>query len=260
MQAISLLSEWFENNPEQGRELFAEIYRKRAEIFMNTIRDKESLYKVMRTCTNLSKLAEVAKEIEDDSEILQKIQGMKEITSLLEEFEAGDISELKTTLRLAQNVLSDDSNKIEITQEILLSLGVTSIDELEKALQDKGISARFMHNSTPTVEMFLTVERLIERTKNNVIKHLQSLNDYDCTDVEELATTVIGGIKKDGLPIYIVVRPSDNGEVIIYYSSEKDTLDDPSSELWIDNGSEEPKRLTLGKVLKMTGINRIPVN
>ncbi len=108
--------------------------------------------------------------------------------------------------------------------------------------------------------MFLAVQRLIERTKKNVIKHLQSLENYDCTDVEELATTVIGGIKKDGLPIYIVVRPSDNGEVIIYYSSEKDTLDDPSSELWIDNGFEEPRRLTLGKVLKTTGINRIPVN
>jgi len=260
VKSISLLSEWFENNPEQGRELFLEIYRKRAEIFMNTIQDKENLYKVMRTCKDLSKLAEVAKAIEDDSEIIQKIQGMKEITSLLEEFEAGDISELKTMLRLAQNVLADDSNKREITQKILLSLGVTSIDELEKALQDKGIAAKFVHTSTPTVEMFLTVQRLIERTKNNVIQHLKSLEDYDCTDVEELATTVIGGIKKDGLPIYIVVRPSDNGEVIIYYSSEKDTLDDPSSELWIDNGSEEPKRLTLGKVLKMTGINRIPVN
>ncbi len=260
VKAISILSEWFENNSEQGRELFAEIYRKRAEIFMNTIRDKESLYKVMRTCTDLSKLAEVAKAIEDDSEIIQKIQGMKEITSLLEEFEAGDISELKTMLRLAQNVLADDSNKIEITQEILLSLGVTSIDELEKALQDKGIAAKFMHTSTPTIEMFIAVQKLIKRTKNNVIKHLQSLENYDCTDVEELATTVIGGIKKDGLPIYIVVRPSDNGEVIIYYSSEKDTLDDPSSELWIDNGSEEPRRLTLGKVLKTTGINRIPVN
>jgi hypothetical protein len=196
VKAISLLSEWFENNPEQGRELFLEIYRKRAEIFMNTIQDKESLYKVMRTCTNLSKLAEVAKVIEDDSEIIQKIQDMKEITSLLDEFKAGDISELKTMLRLAQNVLSDDTNKIEVTQEILLSLGVTSIDELEEALQDKGIAAQFMHTSTPTVEMFLTVQRLIERAKNNVIKHLKSLEDYDCTDIEELATTVIGGIKK----------------------------------------------------------------
>lgn len=227
---------------------------------MNTIRDKESLYKVMRTCTDLSKLAEVAKAIEGDAEIIEKIQDVKEITSLLEEFEFDDISDLKTMLRLAQNVLADDSNKIEITQEILLSLGVTSIEELEEALQDKGIAASFMHTSTPTVEMFITVQTLIKRTKNNVIKHLQSLEDYDCTDVEELATTVIGGIKKDGLPIYIVVRPSDNGEVIIYYSSEKDTLDDPNSELWIDNGSEEPRRLTLGKVLKSTGINRIPVN
>lgn len=260
VKAISLLSEWFENNSEQGKDLFSEIYRKRAEIFMNTIRDKESLYKVMRTCTDLSKLAEVAKAIEDDPEIIQKIQGMNEITSLLEEFKAGNISELKTMLKRAQNVLADDSNKIEITQKILLSLGVTSIDELEKALQDKGIAARFMHTSTPTVEMFLAVQRSIKRTKTNVIKHLQSLENYDCTDVEELATTVIGGIKKDGLPIYIVVRPSDNGEVIIYYSSEKDTLDDPSSELWIDNGTEKPKRLTLGKVLKTTGINRIPVN
>jgi len=260
VKAINILSEWFENNPDQGRELFSEIYRKRAEIFMNTIQDKESLYKVMRTCTDLSKLAKVAKAIEEDSEIIEKIQGMKEVTKLLEEFQADDIYDLKTMLRLAQNVLADDSNKIEITQEILLSLGVTSIDELEKALQNKGIAAKFMHTSTPTVEMFIAVQRLIRRAKDNVIKHLQSLEDYDCTDVEELATTVIGGIKKDGLPIYIVVRPSDNGEVIIYYSSEKDTLDDPNSELWIDNGSEEPRRLTLGKVLKTTGINRIPVN
>jgi hypothetical protein len=262
VKAISLLSEWFENNSEQGRELFSEIYHKRAEIFMNTIQDKESLYKVMRTCTDLSKLAEVAKAIEDDSEIIKKIQDMKEITSLLEEFQADDISDLNTMLRLAKNVLADDSNKIEITQEVLLSLGVTSLDELEEALQDKGIAAKFIHNSTPTVKMFLAVQRLIKRAKDNVLKHLQSLEDYDCTDAEELATTVIGGIKKSGLskPIYIVVRPSDNGEVIIYYSSEKDTLDEPSSELWIDNGSEEPRRLTLGKVLKTTGINRIPVN
>lgn len=260
VNAIILLCEWFENNPEPGKELFTEIYRKRAEIFMNTIQDKESLYKVMRTCTNLSKLAEVAQVIEDDSEIMQKIQDTKEITSLLDKFKAGDIFELETMLRIAHNVLADSTNKIEVTQEILLSLGVKSINELEEALQDKGIAAQFIHTSTPTVEMFRTVHGLIERAKNNVIKHLKSLEDYDCTDIDELASTVIGGIKKNGLPIYIVVRPSDNGEVIIYYGSEKDALDDPSSELWIDNGIEKPKRLSLGKVLKTTGINRIPIN
>jgi len=227
---------------------------------MNTIQDKENLYKVMRTCKDLSKLAEVAKAIEDDPEIIEKIQGAKEINNLLEEFKADDISDLKTMLRLAQGTLADDSKKIEINQEILLSLGVTSIDELEKALNDRGISDKFLHSSKPTVEMFLAVQTLIARTKENVLKHLKSLDNYDCTDAEELATTVIGGIKKDGLSIYIVIRPSDNEEVIIYYSSEKDALDNPSAELWIDNGFEKPRCLTLGKVLKTTGINRIPVN
>jgi hypothetical protein len=260
VKTISLLSEWFGNNPQEGKDMFPEIYRKRAEIFMNTIRDKESLYKVMRTCTDLNRLAKVAQAIEDDSEIIEKIQGVQEMNGLLEEFKADHISELKTMLRIAQGVLADDSNKIEITQEILLSLGVTSVEDLEAALKDKNIAAKFVHTSTPTVAMFITVQNLIKRAKDNVIKHLKSLENYNCDDMEELAGTVIGGVRKDGFPIYIVVRPSDNGEVIIYYSSEKDILDDPSSELWIDNGSDDPKCLTLGKVLKTTGINRIPVN
>lgn len=256
IEAINLLCEWFENNPALGEELFTDLYSKRAELFMNTIQDKESLYKVMRTCKDLSNLIKVAKVVEGDPKIIEKI---KELTNLLEEFKAENISDLKSILSLAQNVLADDSKKVEITQEVLLSLGVISTDELEKVLQDKGFAAKFTHTSTPTLEMFLTVQRLIGRAKTNVIRHLNSLEDYDCTDLEELAPTVIGGIKKDGLSIYIVVRPSDNGEVIIFYSSEKDTLDNSHSELWIDNGIEEPRRLTLGKILKTTGINRIPV-
>lgn len=254
--AISLLCEWFEKNLKQGEELFSELYRKRAEIFMNTIDDKESLYKIMQTSTDLSKLAELAQALEGDPEIIEKI---KKVSNLLEESNAEDISDLKNKLMLAQNVLSDDSKKIEITPEVLLSLGVTSIQELEEALQDKGIEAKFIHTSTPKIESFLAVQKLIERAKNNVIKYLKSLKIYDCTDLEELATTTIGGIKKDGVDISIVVRPSDNGEVIIHYSSEKDVLEEANSELWIDNGMEQPKRLTLGKILKTTGINRIPV-
>jgi hypothetical protein len=259
VKAISLLSEWFENNPVLGEELFSEMYNKRAELFMNTIKDKENLYKVMRTCTDLSKLAEVAKAIEEDPKIVENIQAAKDLANLLQEFSINSISDLKNVLKLSQNVLADDSNKIEITQEILLSLGVTSIGELEQALQNLDISAQFIHTSTPTVEMFLSVQSLIERAKNNVIKHLISLPDYDCAEWEELATTVIGGIKKDGLPIYVVVRPSDNGEVIVYYSSEKNTLDLSNAELWIDNGNDKPRHLTIGEILKKTHISRIPV-
>jgi hypothetical protein len=260
IKAINLLSEWFENNPELGDDLFSDLYNKRAELFMNTIQDKESLYKVMRTCTDLSQLAEIAQIIEGDSEIVSKLQNTKDINSLLEEFKANNVSDLRNILSQSKDILDNASTKTEITQETLLSLGVTSISQLEEALQDKDVADKFVHTSSPSVEMFLAVQELIDRAKNNVIKHLRTLANYDCADLEELAPTVIGGVKKDGLPIFIVVRPSDNGVVIVFYSSEKDTLDDPNSELWIDNNIVMPKRLTIGKILKATGINRIPVN
>jgi arsenate reductase-like glutaredoxin family protein len=253
VKAINLLSEWFENNPALAKDLFEQLYSKRAELFMNTIKDKESLYKVMRNCTDLSKLAQVVKAIGDNPKIIEILENA-EVTKLLQEFNADNISDLKKMLISAQNI-----SKISITQETLLSLGVTSIEELEDALKDKNIAAQFIHTSTPTLQMFLSVQRLIKRAKDNVLQHLKILPEYDCSECEELATTVLGGIKKDGLPIYVVVRPSDNREVIVYYSSEKDTLDNPYAELWIDNGVDKPRHLTLGKILKTTGINRIPV-
>jgi len=256
--AINLLSEWFENNPKSGKDLFSELYNKRAELFMNTIKDKDSLYKVMRNCTDLSKLVEVTKAMEDNPKMIENIQKGEEITKLLQEFNVNDISELKEILISSRNNPVNDS-KILITQETLLSFGVISIEELEEALKDKGVADQFFHISTPTQEMFFYVQELIKRSKNNIIKYLKTLPDYDCSEYEELATTVIGGIKKEGLLINVVIRPSDNGEVIFHYSSEKDTLDIPNTELWIDNGIDQPRCLTLGKILKKTGINRIPV-
>ncbi|MGB7442202.1 MAG: hypothetical protein WA919_14115 [Coleofasciculaceae cyanobacterium] len=232
-KAIIILSKWFENNPEQGKEFFAELYRKRAELFMNTIEDKESLYNIMRTSTDLSKLAEVAEAIERNPIIIENLQKSEELTSLLKEF----------------------------NQDTLVSLGVTSMEELKKVLEDKDIAALCTHTPTPTSEMFHRAQELIKRSKANVLKYLKTLPSYDCEEEEDLATTVIGGIKKDGIPISVVVRPSDNNKVIIYYGSEKDTLDDPETpaELWIDNGIDDPRHLTLGKILKITGINIIPL-
>jgi hypothetical protein len=160
-------------------------------------------------------------------------------------------------LLLAKGITANNL-KSEITQDVLVSLGVTTIEELEDALKDKDLSDMY-HSATPNADMFLYVQKLISRAKENIISHLKTLPDYDCTELEELATTVIGGIKREGLSIHIVVRPSDNGQVIVYYNSEKDTLDYANAELWIDNGRDEPRHLTLGKILKKTGINKIPV-
>lgn len=255
IKAISLLSEWFENHKEKANELFSELHRKRAELFMDTIEDKESLYKIMRSNTELSKLSKVAQALDSNPLLMDNIKKANDLTALFEEFGVNDVIELRQLFNQSQN----KGHKIEITQEVLASLGVKSADELEEILKDKDIASKFTHTSTPNVEMFLFAESLIDRAKKRIINHIQTLEKYDCDEMDEVSTTVIGGIKKEGVELSIVVRPSDYGKVIIYHGAEKDILDYNYAELWIDNGRDTPKHLTLGKILKNTGINKIPV-
>jgi hypothetical protein len=91
VEAISLLSEWFEYNSELGKTLFADLYRRRAELFMNTIHDKESLYNLMRSKTDLARLAQVAKAIETVPNIEDTIKKADDLTKLLKEFNASDV-------------------------------------------------------------------------------------------------------------------------------------------------------------------------
>lgn len=226
-QIFKKLYLWINKNKEKAEKCFGELYK-----------SKHRLY--------------------DDDEIAENIQKAEELSELMGEFGVSSLSSLRQILQ-ANRTHNFMEQRQHITQETLASLGVTSIEELEEALKDKNITEKFIHRSTPSVEMFQYAQGLISRAKTNVIEHLKTLPGYDCSEIEELATTVIGGIKKDRLMIHVVVRPSDNGEVIVYYSSEKDTLDYENAELWIDNGIDSPKHLTLGKILKNTGINRIPV-
>ncbi len=155
--AISLLSEWFESNQDIGKDLFADLYRKRAELFMNTIVDKESLYKVMRSKTDLSDLSKVAQALEENPQLLENLQKTEELTSILKEFHLSDVTELKKVLSSLEN---NYIPKLEITQEDLASWGVTSLAELEDALKDKNIAAEFVHTSRPNVEAFFLCSKL----------------------------------------------------------------------------------------------------
>ena len=257
-QAVILLSQWLEGNEVDGPDLFSELYQRRAEIFMDTIEDKDSLYTVMRSKLGLAKVAEVTRAIEANPSLLDNFAKVEEVNGLMKEFNITSVTELKQALQLAEEQ-AEKITRTPITEETLIQLGVGSIRELEEALKDKDIAAHFTHESTPRVEMFRIVQKLIQRSKKNVLAQLARDQRYDCTHPEEIAPTVIGGIFKLGQPVYIVVRPSDKGEVIIYYSSERDTLEQPDAELWIDDGVHVPRQLTLGEILKTTGINRIPL-
>ncbi|HAO08327.1 MAG TPA: ATP-binding protein [Chryseobacterium sp.] len=259
IKAISLLSEWFDNNPDEGKELFTETYRKRAELFMNTIEDKDSLYKVMRSKTDLAHLSKVAEAIEENPRLFENIEQAKEIYSLLKQYNVNDLQQLRDLLDNQNNSYVEQNSLLPVTEEILANMGISSLEEWQDAIKDKDLASLFSHKSTPTTDMFVYVQSLIQRAKENIIEYLQTLSDYNLDDLDDTtAPTILAGIIKDGKPISIVARPAYNGEVIIYYGSERDILDYEPSELWIDDGIK-PRMISLGHLLKKAQIVKFPV-
>ncbi len=107
--------------------------------------------------------------------------------------------------------------------------------------------------------MFLYVQSLIKRAKENIIAHLETLGNYNLDNLDgSTAPTILAGVLKDEKEISIVARPAYNKEVIIYYGSERDILNYEPSELWVDDG-DQPKLISLGHLLKKAKIVKFPV-
>ena len=223
--AFKQLLDYFRKNPENASALFPTL-----------IRMKHVLY--------------------DDDEIQENISKAEQLDDILEEFEVTSAGELRALL---ENHPRHENSLLPVTQEILLSLGITSIAEWTKALEDKDFKLLFSHESLPTRDMFVYVQTLIAKAKKRVIAHLQGLIEYDLSEMDDqTATTVLAGVLKNGNPISIVFRPAYDSQVIIYYGSELDILDYEHSELWVDDG-QEVKQISLGRILKTTGIRKFPI-
>ncbi len=255
VRAITILSEWFDNNPNQGKDLFSETYRKRAELFMNTIEDKESLYKVMKSKTDLAKVADA---IENNPKLFENIDQAKSILSLMNEFNVKDLTQLRNVLEGQLN--TSKTSLLPITEEILVAMGITNVEEWEDAMRDTDLNALFDHRSVPTKEMFVLAHTHIDRARTSVINHLKTLvDDYNLDEVDiHTAPTILAGVLKHDRPIKIVFRPAYSKEVIVYYGAEKDTLDYADAELWVDDGWEV-WQVSLGHILKKNNIKKFPI-
>jgi hypothetical protein len=89
--AIRKLTQWFEFNEEIGKTHFADLYRRKEKLFVDTIEDKENLYKVLKTKMPLSQLVDVANAIENDPEIINIIEQRR--IEREEELERNEIGE-----------------------------------------------------------------------------------------------------------------------------------------------------------------------
>jgi hypothetical protein len=221
--AFGKLLLWFRENSQRAAALFPLLYRK-----------KHLLY--------------------DDDEILENIERAEELGDLLAEYKVKNVQELRNKLAKQPG----PSELLPVTQEIIARMGITSVDDWVEAIKDKDLALLFSHQSTPTTDMFVYAQSIIKRAKERIIEHLRTLPSYDLLEIDETAPTVLAGIRKDGRPLMIVARPAHDGEVIIYYGSERDVLDFENSELWVYDGTRA-RRVTLGHILKTTQIRRFPV-
>lgn len=195
----------------------------------------------------------------DDEEMEERDKTIEELNGVLVEFGFHSIEDIKERLMIHPN---NPIEREELNNELLASLGITTLEEYELLLEIKNFNDNFHHTSTPSLDMLEYSQRINRRSKNKVIEYLTNHTDYNCENIDvDVAPTILAGILKKGIDeeIYVVVRPSDNGKVIIYNPSEKDVLEIATSELWIQEGEYDPIHLTLGKILKATGINKIPL-
>lgn len=107
------------------------------------------------------------------------------------------------------------------------------------------------------------IDILINRTVRNVHEYLSKNQLYKVEPTveewknESQSSTVFTALK-GGSSINIVVRPCDDDKIIFYGDEELIAFHD-NFELWIDNGKDDPKNLTLGDLLTITGITTFPL-
>lgn len=255
-QIFSKLLLWFHENERLAKKIFVGLYDKR-----HRLRSDEEIIadikfrQALLSNTNGYTEEEIVKLVNMPKDNLVIIppgiskEKLEEIFQNLQQEQAEKVNQLEAELNNPE--------------DILINLGITTIEELERAKQIYAHTkiGRILYGipsySAYAALKFEYVHQIIERAKKNVKAYLSGKNNYNCENWHEESLTVIAGVRKDDRPIKIVVRPSDGRQVIIYYQSEFDALESPDTELWVDDSTLQ-EIVTLGKVLKRIGINWIP--
>jgi hypothetical protein len=184
------------------------------------------------------------------SEVLCTYLGLEGYGGKLDFLLRADINEI-------QKYFSQE--EIVIPSEYLIVEANADASENYDDTSKKNSSDDFFEDSSHDQSKKNYIKSLIPRAIDNVLKHLSTLSEYDCTSAYVISESIIGGITKNGNDIKVVARPSDNDKIRLYYSSEFDVLEYVDAELWYEDGVTPPKKFTLGQLLKMKKINKIPI-
>lgn len=155
------------------------------------------------------------------------------------------------------NIRYEDLDEIINNREKVMEI----ISNSELSRED--IIEQLKHVVTSTEEMKRYVEDLIRRSIENVFEYISKLKDYTLPETlsewknDSYSDTVFQAKYKND-DIRIIIRPSDYQKIIFYHDEELEALDDYAYQLWTDDG-EKQAMVTLGDLLKTTGITKIPL-
>ena len=224
------------------------------EIFMNT-------YRVLKKCKEDKTPPKCFKDLItnlywffNEDQIAEDVDTVQDLKELLKTNNIADIQELKSVLA-GRSI--DKREEVIIDNEFLAAWGITTKEELDRVLMDKMLDTNFVHNSSLMPDRFSYVQEILLRSKENIFKFLNKKPEYDMENLIEISKTIFL-VRKNDEEIFIITRPSDFNKVILYYQAEFDTLDyEKDWELWVENGETEPQKITFGKILKITGVNKL---
>ena len=197
----------------------------------------------------------------DDDDIANNIRQAETFTNIMSKYDIDSPEQLEAIIRQGTKgaVVNTALSKEAVTEEVLLQYGIDSQEALDMAFSNSEFASQFIRESRHEISTYEYVKKILERAQKNVLSFLDEQEEYDLSDIQKIADTIFV-VKKNGKQIYVLARPSDGGEVRIYYRTEMDILDYSMDwELWVEDGKKEPQKITFGKIIKLTGLNRIPL-
>jgi hypothetical protein len=195
----------------------------------------------------------------NDNDIAENMSKVEEYNDVLMKYGVSGVKELENILSRRSDIESSSSETVELSKELLAQWGISTEEDLNRALSNNILNAEFLHDSKNSLEMFSYVKEILERSKKKIINFLSEQSEYDVSNLIEISNTIFV-IRKHNTEIYLIARPSDYGQIILYYDTELDVLDyEKDCELWVEDGKSNPQKITFGKILKLTGVNKIPL-
>ena len=193
---------------------------------------------------------------QESEELFDTLYNKRNLLSTAEE----NLRRYKITEKLDEHHISD----IELDGMILNRNVIVNLIENMDVLSSEEIKKQLKHVSKNSIYGYEKYMEMQERAIRNVHTYFSLNNRYTITDSldkwknSSYCNTVFK-VKKDDMNISIVIRPSDGDKIILFNGEELEILDSDNYELWTDDGKNHPRKVTLGDILKTTGINLIPL-